>query len=55
MAERDRLVFDLCEEAGVAVAVVMSGGYAHDVTDTVDVHEATVREAAARTLARAAT
>jgi hypothetical protein len=26
----------------------MSGGYAHDVTDTVDIHEATIRGAAAR-------
>ena len=55
MTERDRLVFDLCEEAGVPVAVVMSGGYAHDVTDTVDIHEATVRGAAARARARADT
>jgi acetoin utilization deacetylase AcuC-like enzyme len=42
MAERDSIVFDACERVGIPVAVVMSGGYAHDVADTVDIHEATV-------------
>ena len=54
LSERDRLVFDLCEERGTPFAVVMSGGYAEDVHDTVDIHEATVRHAArmsARSLA----
>lgn len=46
LAERDRLVFDHCSRAGVPVAVVMSGGYAADVSDTVDIHENTVRAAA---------
>ena len=46
LAERDRLVFDRCARAGVPVAVVMSGGYAADVTDTVYIHENTVRAAA---------
>ena len=45
MAERDRLVFDLCAEAGAPVAVVMSGGYAADIDDTVDIHFETVRRA----------
>lgn len=45
LAERDRLLFDLCAAAGVPVAVVMGGGYAEDVEDTVDVHLATVRAA----------
>ncbi len=48
LAERDRVVFDLCAEAGVPLAIVMSGGYARDVGDTVDIHEATVRGAAER-------
>ncbi len=48
MAERDRLVFDLRERAGAPVAVVMAGGYAHTIADTVDIHEATIRGAAAR-------
>jgi len=42
---RDAVVFEACRREGVPVAVVMSGGYAHDVTDTVDIHEATVRSA----------
>lgn len=46
MNERDSIVFGECARAGVPVAVVMSGGYAHDVTDTVDIHAATVRSAA---------
>ncbi len=51
LAARDERVFDLCAGAGVPVAVVMSGGYARDVTDTVDIHETTVR-AASRRVAR---
>lgn len=48
LRERDRIVFDACERAGIPVAVVMSGGYAEDVQDTVDIHAATVLEAASR-------
>ncbi len=54
MAERDRTVFDLCEAAGIPVAVVMSGGYARDVNDTVDIHEATMLAASRRTKRRVA-
>lgn len=46
LLERDALVFELCERDGVPVAVVMAGGYAHDIEDTVDIHAATVRAAA---------
>jgi acetoin utilization deacetylase AcuC-like enzyme len=53
LAARDALLFDLCAGAGTPVAVVMSGGYARDVTDTVDIHDATVRHASRR-LARSA-
>jgi len=53
LRERDRVVFDACEEAGVPVAVVMSGGYAEDVYDTVEIHAATVLEAAHRVSASA--
>jgi len=35
LAARDRLVFDLCAQAGVPVAVVLSGGYARDIRDSV--------------------
>jgi acetoin utilization deacetylase AcuC-like enzyme len=45
LAERDRLVFERCRHAGLPVAVTMAGGYAPDVTDIVDIHSQTVREA----------
>jgi acetoin utilization deacetylase AcuC-like enzyme len=48
LAERDRIVFDLCAEAGAPVAVVMSGGYARNVEDTVDIHFTTIRTASRR-------
>jgi acetoin utilization deacetylase AcuC-like enzyme len=48
LAERDRLVFGACSRAGTPVATVMAGGYASDVTDTVDIHAHTVREASRR-------
>lgn len=47
LAERDRLVFDWCAAAGTPVAVVMAGGYARCVEDTVDIHFQTVRLATA--------
>lgn len=46
LAERDRLVFEHCQRVGLPVAVVMSGGYARQVQDTVDIHFQTVRAAA---------
>jgi acetoin utilization deacetylase AcuC-like enzyme len=46
LVERDRIVFSLCREAGLPVAVAMAGGYAPDVADIVDIHTATVRTAA---------
>lgn len=48
LAERDRIVFDRCRFAGVPLAVVMAGGYASRVEDTVAIHAATVLEAAER-------
>ena len=48
LQERDRIVFEACERSGTPVAVVMSGGYAEDVHDTVEIHAATVLEAARR-------
>jgi acetoin utilization deacetylase AcuC-like enzyme len=47
LAERDRLVLSACRAAGVPVAVAMAGGYARDTEDTVDIHVATLRIAAA--------
>ena len=46
LAKRDRLVFRLCQQAGLPVAVVMAGGYARPIQDTVDIHFQTVRIAA---------
>ncbi|NJD18303.1 MAG: histone deacetylase [Gemmatimonadetes bacterium] len=48
LARRDELVLDLCGAEGVPVAVVMSGGYAREVEDTVDIHFHTIRAASAR-------
>jgi acetoin utilization deacetylase AcuC-like enzyme len=43
---RDCLVFDAAREAGIPVFVVLAGGYAEDVQDTVQIHANTVAEAA---------
>lgn len=48
LAHRDRIVLDLHAEARVPVAIVMAGGYATDIEDTVAIHAHTVREAARR-------
>ena len=45
LASRDRIVFDALRDEGIPVAVVMAGGYASDVVDTVDIHLATLRAA----------
>ncbi len=42
LAARDRLVLGRLRQAGVPVAVVMGGGYARDIRDTVAIHAATV-------------
>jgi acetoin utilization deacetylase AcuC-like enzyme len=42
---RDRLVLQAARAVGAAVAVVLAGGYAVDVDDTVEVHVGTVIEA----------
>jgi acetoin utilization deacetylase AcuC-like enzyme len=46
LAERDLQVFRLCRQAGLPMAVVMAGGYARTIQDTVDIHLQTVRIAA---------
>ncbi len=45
LAARDRMVFETLVGAGIPVTVVMAGGYAPNVQDTVDVHVETVRAA----------
>lgn len=43
LAQRDRLVFEKCRSLGIPVVVVMAGGYAEDVSQTVAIHSTTVR------------
>jgi acetoin utilization deacetylase AcuC-like enzyme len=43
LAQRDRMVLNSCREAGLAIAVTMSGGYAKKIEDTVDIHFNTIR------------
>ena len=43
LAARDRLVLSRCRAADLPVAVTMAGGYARNITDTVDIHEQTMR------------
>jgi acetoin utilization deacetylase AcuC-like enzyme len=45
---RDCLVFDAARAAGVPVVVVLAGGYARRVDDTVEIHVATIEEAQRR-------
>lgn len=46
LAERDRFVLGELRARGIPVAVAMSGGYARDIDDIVDIHAATIRIAA---------
>jgi acetoin utilization deacetylase AcuC-like enzyme len=48
LAERDRIIFGLCRENGLPVAVTMAGGYAPNVADIVEIHTQTVRLAAGK-------
>jgi acetoin utilization deacetylase AcuC-like enzyme len=49
LRERDELALDVLIEAGAAVCVVLAGGYAADVADTVDINAATAAAVAQRT------
>jgi acetoin utilization deacetylase AcuC-like enzyme len=46
---RDELVLDRLADAGAAVCVVLAGGYAEDIRDTVDINAATAAVVAERT------
>jgi acetoin utilization deacetylase AcuC-like enzyme len=48
LADRDQLVFDCCQAAGLPVAVTMAGGYAPCIEDIVDIHFQTIQAAAER-------
>jgi acetoin utilization deacetylase AcuC-like enzyme len=45
LRQRDRMVFTMCRTLGVPVVVVLAGGYARQLEDTVAIHAATVEEA----------
>ena len=45
LAQRDRLVLNHLHQAGLPVAITLAGGYARQVTDTVDIHYQTVSTA----------
>jgi acetoin utilization deacetylase AcuC-like enzyme len=49
---RDEFVLSECQSRGVPVATVMSGGYAADINDTVEIHCNTIRAAKALDTAR---
>jgi acetoin utilization deacetylase AcuC-like enzyme len=42
---RDRMVFDALRSAGIPTVVVLAGGYARRVEETVAIHMATIEEA----------
>lgn len=46
LRRRDRMVFEALASAGIPVVVVLAGGYARQVDDTVAIHVATIQEAA---------
>jgi acetoin utilization deacetylase AcuC-like enzyme len=48
LRRRDRMVMEAVAGAGLPLVVALAGGYARDVDDTVEIHAATVEEAAAR-------
>ena len=47
LSERDRLVLQWCRDNGLSVAVTMAGGYAKNISDTVDIQYETVKTAVA--------
>jgi len=51
LARRDEMVLAACRDHDAPVAVAMGGGYAKEVPDTVAIHLATVRAAAAHGIA----
>jgi acetoin utilization deacetylase AcuC-like enzyme len=54
LAARDELALDAAAEAGAAVCVCLAGGYAPEISDTVEINLATVRLVAARGRTRVA-
>jgi acetoin utilization deacetylase AcuC-like enzyme len=46
LRQRDRLVLDTLAQWDISTAVTIAGGYARHIEDTVDIHFATVENAA---------
>ena len=55
LRQRDRRVLQACRSRGIPVVIVLAGGYARQVADTVDIHYATFVEAVAATAPDAST
>lgn len=49
LLRRDQMVFSACQDANLPVAVVMAGGYARDIHDTVDIQFNTINLAVSYT------
>lgn len=45
LAERDKRVFSRCHGHGIPLTIVMAGGYARQIDDTVRIHATTIRHA----------
>jgi acetoin utilization deacetylase AcuC-like enzyme len=45
LRHRDRVVLDACNASGIPVVILLAGGYARRLEDTVDIHFATYEEA----------
>lgn len=43
LEKRDRIVFEACRSRNIPVAITMSGGYAPNISDTVDIHFQTIK------------
>ena len=46
LKERDELVLRACDDRGVPVVTLMSGGYGEAISDTVEIHCNTIRAVA---------
>lgn len=46
LAQRDRIILEICRDNGLPVAITMAGGYANNVEDIVAIHLQTIRTAA---------
>ena len=42
LAQRDCFLYNQCKKVGLPIAVVMGGGYARNIDDTVDIHYQTI-------------